>query len=139
MKPKFSVRLLLTLVTCSAFFFAGWIARETLLLEESEPTVEPRAPIPSFVGDIVDQHSLARKQAPPNVDGVVLRIGSNGNFVAKFGADNGIRVDDVLGIYRLDRFIGKGTVVKTKDNLCVVKPVEDSMEDLVREGDHLAN
>ena len=76
---------------------------------------------------------------PPKVDGIVLRIGDKGNFVAKLGSDDGIRVDHVLDIYRKDRFIGKGTVVRTLEDLCVLKIVKDYMKDTVREGDHVTS
>ncbi len=76
---------------------------------------------------------------PPKVDGIVLRIGGEGNFVAKLGSDDGVRVDHVLDIYRNDRFIGKGTVVRTQEDLCVLKIVKDYMKDSVREGDHVTS
>ncbi len=76
---------------------------------------------------------------PPKVDGVVLRIGGDGYFAVKLGSDDGVRVDHVMDIYRQDRFIGKGTVVTTKEDLCVLKVVKDYMKDSVREGDHVTS
>ena len=76
---------------------------------------------------------------PPKVDGIVLRIGGQGNFVVKLGSDDGVRVDHVLDIYRNDRFIGKGTVVRTQEDLSVLKIVKDYMKDSVREGDHVTS
>ena len=57
----------------------------------------------------------------------------------KLGSDDGVRIDHVMDIYRQDRFIGKGTVVATKEDLCVLKIVKDYMKDSVREGDHVTS
>ena len=71
----------------------------------------------------------------PKAEGTVLRIGSAGNFVVKLDSDDGVRVDHTMDIYRKDRFIGKGTVVKTQKDLCVLKVVKEHMTDSVKEGD----
>ena len=76
---------------------------------------------------------------PPKVDGVVLRTGSDGFFVVKLGSDDGVRVNHVMDIYRNDRFIGKGTVFTTKEDLSVLKIVKDFMKDSVQEGDHVTS
>jgi len=75
----------------------------------------------------------------PKLDGVVTKVSSNGLFAVGLGSDDGVRKDHVMDIYRNDRFVGKGTVVDTKDDLCVLRVQADFMKDTVREGDHVTS
>ena len=74
----------------------------------------------------------------PKLDGVVSKVG-DGFFAVKLGTDDGIRINHVMDIYRLNRFIGKGTVVRTAEDLCVLQIQPDFMKDSVREGDHVTS
>lgn len=75
----------------------------------------------------------------PRLDGIVSKVGGNGLFAVNLGTDDGIKVDHVMDVYRGDRFIGKGTVVTTKEDICVLRVQTDFMKDNVQEGDHVTS
>ena len=110
------------------------------LLEEKESDIVAKL---AKASRVLKVHNLTpdslTSHIAPKVDGVVLRIGGDGRFAVKVGSDDGVRIDHVMDIYRQDRFIGKGTVVATKEDLCVLKIVKDYMKDSVREGDHVTS
>lgn len=75
----------------------------------------------------------------PKLDGVVMQVGNDGLFAVSLGTDDGIRVGHEMDIYRQDRFVGKGTVVNTNEDLAAVRINRDFMVDTVREGDHVTS
>jgi len=79
------------------------------------------------------------KHIVPKLDGVVTQVGADGLFAVQLGTDDGVREDHVFDVYRRDRFIGKGTVIRTEEDICVLKVVADFMKDSVREGDHVTS
>ena len=75
----------------------------------------------------------------PKLDGIVMQVGSDGLFAVSLGTDDGIRVGHEMDIYRKDRFVGKGTVVNTNEDLAAVRVNRGFMVDSVREGDHVTS
>lgn len=75
---------------------------------------------------------------PPDVNGVVLRLGSTGDLVAiSLGSDDGLKKGHTLDIYRGQRFIGKATVVLASPNQSAVRLVKDFLQAPVAEGDYV--
>ena len=75
----------------------------------------------------------------PKLDGLVVKTSSDGSFAISLGTDDGLRVGHELDVYRKDRFVGKGTVIKTETDLAAVRINPDFNLDTVREGDHVTS
>ena len=75
----------------------------------------------------------------PKLDGLVVKTSSDGLFAISLGTDDGLRVGHELDVYRKDRFVGKGTVIKTETDLAAVRINPDFNLDTVREGDHVTS
>ena len=75
----------------------------------------------------------------PKLDGLVVKVENGGLFAISLGYDDGVRVGHVMDIYRKDRYVGKGTIVKTESDLSAVRINREFMVDTVREGDHVTS
>lgn len=75
----------------------------------------------------------------PKVDGLVVKTENGDLFVISLGYDDGVRVGHVMDVYRRDKFVGKGTIVKTESDLSAMRINRDFMMDTVREGDHVTS
>jgi hypothetical protein len=76
----------------------------------------------------------------PNLDGLVVKVSDDGlKFVISLGADDGVRVGHVMDVYRKDKYVGKGTVIKTETDLSAVRIDPDFKLDMVREGDYVTS
>ena len=75
----------------------------------------------------------------PKLDGLVVKVSKDGLFAISLGTDDGLRVGHVLDVYRKDRFVGKGTVIKAEPDLSAVRIDPDFKLDTVREGDHVTS
>lgn len=75
----------------------------------------------------------------PKLDGLVVKASGDGLFVISLGTDDGLRVGHVMDVYRTDRFVGKGTVIRTKTDLSAVRLDPDFRLDTVQEGDHVTS
>ena len=91
---------------------------------------------------IMDKNGLSdtdlTDHIPPEVDGVVLKLGSNGDLVAiSLGTDDGLKKGHTLDIYRGQRFIGKATVVLASPNQSAVRLDKDFLQAPVAQGDYV--
>ncbi len=75
----------------------------------------------------------------PKLDGLVVKVSEDGLFAISLGTDDGLRVGHVMDVYRQDRFVGKGTVIKTETDLSAVRIDPDFRLDTVREGDYVTS
>ena len=75
----------------------------------------------------------------PKLDGLVVQVNNDGLFAVSLGTDDGLRVGHVMDVYRRDRFVGKGTVVKAQADLSAVRINPDFQLDSVKEGDHVTS
>lgn len=75
----------------------------------------------------------------PKLDGLVVEVGDGGLFVISLGSDDGLRVGHEVDVYRTDRFVGKGKIIKTKTDLSAVRIDPNFKLDLVREGDYVTS
>ena len=75
----------------------------------------------------------------PKLDGLVVKVTADGLFAISLGTDDGLRVGHVMDVYRKDRFVGKGTVIKTETDLSAVRINPDFELDTVQEGDHVTS
>lgn len=75
---------------------------------------------------------------PPEVDGVIVRIGNTGDLVAiSLGTDDGLKKGHTLDIFRGKRFIGKATVVLASPNQSACSLDKDFLQAPVAEGDYV--
>lgn len=75
----------------------------------------------------------------PKLDGLVVKVEEGGLFAISLGHDDGLRIGHELDIYRQDKFVGKGTIIKTESDLSALRVNRDFMLDKVREGDHVTS
>jgi myosin heavy subunit len=76
---------------------------------------------------------------PPKVEAVVTAVGKTGElFSIMVGMDDGLRRGHELEIYRSNRFVGTGKVIKADNNNSVLRIVDGMMNDVVREGDSVS-
>jgi vacuolar-type H+-ATPase subunit I/STV1 len=116
------------------------LANQKTLLEEKEGDLVAKL---AKTNRVLTKNGLTENSLTdhivPKLDGVVMKVGNDGLFAVSLGTDDGIRVGHVMDIYRQDRFVGKGTVVNTNEDLSAVKANADFMVDAVREGDHVTS
>lgn len=75
----------------------------------------------------------------PKLDGVVMEVADGGLFKISLGTDDGLREGHVIDVYRTDRFVGKGTIIKAKTDISAVRIDPNFRLDRVREGDHVTS
>jgi hypothetical protein len=113
---------------------------QKILLEEKEGDLRAKLAKSSRVltKNGLTENSLT-DHIVPKLDGVVMKVGNDGLFAVSLGTDDGIRVGHVIDIYRQDRYVGKGTVVNTNEDLSAVRANRDFMVDSVKEGDYVTS
>lgn len=76
----------------------------------------------------------------PKLDGVVTEVNEGGQlFAISLGSDDGLRAGHVVDVFRSDRFVGKGTIIKTKTDISAVRIDPNFRLDMVREGDYVTS
>ena len=118
------------------------LANQKALLEEQQSdlaaTVAKQSKVMTANGLTENSHV---DHIPAKLDGVVTQV-SESLFAISLGTDDGIRNGHQVDIFRKAsgtkaRFIGKGTVVNTREDLAAVRINRDFMVDTVKEGDHV--
>ena len=110
-----------------------------LLLTEKESDLVAKLAKSKRVLDAngLDENALT-DHIVPKLDGLVVRT-KDDVFAVSLGTDDGLRVGHEVDIYRKDRFVGKGTVIKTEPDLSVVRINPDFKLDSVQEGDYVTS
>jgi len=75
----------------------------------------------------------------PKLDGLVVKVADDGLFAISLGTDDGVRVGHIMDVFRKDKYVGKGTVIKTETDLSAVRIDPDFKLDAVREGDYVTS
>jgi len=111
----------------------------TLLTEKEGDMRSKLAKLQRVVTNVGLTEDALTAHIVPKLDGVVVKVNPDGLFAISLGTDDGIRVGHQLDVYRKDRFVGKGTVIKVEADLAAVQMNPDFKLDEVREGDHVTS
>ena len=110
LKTRLSVRLILSITACLAFFLAGWVAREQYASRVASDEFERWRSVMDDNVQITD----SVRQVPYRL-GEVLKA-SEREVIVNLGFDDGVRIGDVLAVYRSDLMICLLDVVATAPN-----------------------
>ena len=75
---------------------------------------------------------------PPMVRGEVLAVDKEDHAEISLGTDDGLRIGNMLELYRGDKYLGRMQVLEAEPHRAVGKILQELKQDVVRRGDQVA-